>query len=389
MFLTYCTDFFFNFGAKNLQKGLKTTLIQQHKRMEFTAQQIADFLEGIVEGNPAATVNDFSKIEEGKPGTITFLANLKYERFIYQTKASIVLVDNGFKPAMPVEATLVRVSNPYKSLAMLMELAQQAIDQKNGTDSTAYISATATVGENCYIGAFAYIGENATIGKGCMIYPHAYIGDHVRIGCQTILYPHTVIYKDCSIGNNCIVHAGAVIGSDGFGFAPSENGEYKKIVQLGNVIIEDDVEIGANTTIDRAVMGSTLIKKGVKLDNLIQIAHNVEIGKNSAMAAQVGIAGSTKVGDNCMFGGQVGLGGHITIGDQTQIAAQSGVIRNIKPNSQIMGSPAIQLKNSLRSSILFEKLPELYKTLSRLEKEVEKMKNNKQQAYGETENVSV
>ena len=347
--------------------------------MEFTAQQIADFLEGTVEGDPAASVSDFSKIEEGRPGTITFLANAKYERFIYTTKASIVLVSNDFTPSKPIQATLVRVSQPYKSLAMLMELSQKAKAQKTGTDATAYVSATASIEADCYIGGFAYIGEQSTIGKGCQIYPHTFIGDHVSIGDRTILYPHAVVYHDCSIGNNCIIHAGAVVGSDGFGFAPTETGEYKKIEQLGNVVIEDDVEIGANTTIDRAVMGSTLIRKGVKLDNLIQIAHNVEVGENTAMAAQTGIAGSTKVGDNCMFGGQVGISGHLTIGEKTQIGAQAGIISNVKPNAQIMGTPAIALKNFLRSSILLEKLPELYKTLSRLEKEVEEMKKNKQQ----------
>ena len=345
--------------------------------MEFTAQQIADFIEGTVVGNPTARVNDFSKIEEGKPGTVTFLANIKYERFIYQTKASIVLVSNDFTPTSPIDATLIKVPNPYKSLAVLMELAEQTKVKKNGIDSTVYIAATASVETDCYIGAFAYIGENAKIGKGCYIYPHAYVGDNVNIGDQTILYPHAVIYPDCSIGRKCVIHAGAVIGSDGFGFAP-DGGEYKKIAQLGNVIVEDDVEIGANTTIDRAVMGSTLIHKGVKLDNLIQIAHNVEVGEHTVMAAQTGVAGSTKIGTNCMFGGQVGLCGHIRIGDHTQIGAQSGVTSNSKANAQIMGSPSMPLKNFLRSHILFEKLPELYKTINRLEKEMKELKSNKQ-----------
>ena len=286
--------------------------------MEFTAQQIADFLNGIVEGDPAATVNDFSKIEEGKPGTLTFLANEKYERFVYQTKASIVLVNNSFTPSMPIEATLVKVPNAYASLATLLDLVEQSKDKKNGINATAFISATASVEADCYIGALACIGENAKIGKACRIYPHVYIGDNVTVGENTILYPHAVIYHDCSIGNNCIIHAGAVIGSDGFGFAP-ENGQYKKIAQLGRVIIEDDVEIGANTTIDRSVMDATLIKKGVKLDNLIHIAHNVEVGYHTVMAAQTGIAGSTKIGDNCLLGGQVGVVGHLQIGDQAQI----------------------------------------------------------------------
>jgi UDP-3-O-[3-hydroxymyristoyl] glucosamine N-acyltransferase len=346
--------------------------------MEFTARQIADLLKGEVIGNPDAKVNDFSKIEEGRPGTITFLANLKYERYIYRTKASIVLVNNDYNPTAPIGATLIKVPNAYASLAMLLDFVEQSKVKKNGVNATAFIAASASVGDDCFVGAFAYIGENAKIGKGCRIYPHVYIGDQVTVGDNTTLYPNTVIYNDCVIGSNCIIHAGVVIGSDGFGFAP-ENGVYKKIAQIGNVVIEDDVEIGANTTIDRAVMGATTIRKGVKLDNLIQIAHNVEVGSHTVMAAQTGIAGSTKIGENCMFGGQVGLGGHIQIGDRTQIGAQAGVISNIKADSQIMGSPAFPLKTFLRSSILYEKLPEMYKTINRLEREVEEMKKNKQQ----------
>ncbi|MDR0573368.1 MAG: UDP-3-O-(3-hydroxymyristoyl)glucosamine N-acyltransferase [Tannerella sp.] len=345
--------------------------------MEFTAQQIADFLKGNVVGDPAAKVNNFSKIEEGTPGTITFLSNRKYERFIYKTKASIVLVNEDFIPAASIESTLIKVSNAYTSLAKLLDLVEQSKTKKSGIDSSAFISITASVSKNCYIGSFAYIGENSEIRNGCMIYPHVYIGDNVKIGDNTILYPHSVIYDGCSIGKNCIIHAGAVVGSDGFGFAP-ENGEYKKIAQLGNVIVEDDVEIGANTTIDRAVIGSTTIHKGVKLDNLIQIAHNVEIGKNTAMAAQVGIAGSTKVGANCVFGGQVGLGGHINIGDNTQVGAQSGIISNVKEGSRIMGTLAIPVKKFMRSSILIAELPDIYKTIIRLEKEIEELKKNKQ-----------
>lgn len=345
--------------------------------MEFTAQQIADFLKGTVVGDPTAKVGNFSRIEEGLPGTITFLANPKYEQFIYQTKASIVLVNDNFIPTTPVTATLVKVTNAYTSLAMLLNLVEQSKVKKSGIDSSAFIAASASVGADCYVGAFAFIGENTQIGKGCLIYPHVCIGDHVKISDNTILYPHSVVYDGCVIGNNCIIHAGAVIGSDGFGFT-SENGAYTKIAQLGNVILEDNVEIGANTTIDRAVMGSTLIHKGVKLDNLIQIAHNVEVGENTAMAAQVGIAGSTKVGSNCMLGGQVGLGGHISIGDNTQIGAQSGIISNIEANSRIMGSPAMPVKSFMRSGVLMEKLPDIYKTLHRLEKEVEELKKNKQ-----------
>ena len=345
--------------------------------MECTAQQIADFLNGTLVGDSAVKVRNFSKIEEGMPGTITFLANPKYEHFIYETKASIVLVNEDFTPTSTIEPTLIKVQNAYTSLAILLNLAEQSKIKKNGVDSSAFISATASINEDCYIGSFAYIGENTVIGKGCMIYPHVFIGDNVNIGDNTICYPNSVFYDGCIVGSNCIVHAGAVIGSDGFGFAP-ENGEYTKIAQLGNVVIEDNVEIGANTTIDRAVMGSTIIRKGVKLDNLIQIAHNAEIGQNTVMAAQTGIAGSAKVGANCMLGGQVGLGGHINIGDNTKIGAQSGIISNIKPDSQILGSPAIPIKTFMRSSILFEKLPDIYKTINRLEKEIKELKKNKQ-----------
>ena len=345
--------------------------------MELTAQQIAEILNGTIAGNPAAKVSGFSKIEEGAPETITFLANLKYERYIYQTKASIVLVNNDYEPTSPVEATLIKVSNAYSSLAKLMELAEQFKAKKSGVDATAYIAVSATIEDDCYIGAFVFIGENVKIGKGCMIYPHVYIGDNVCIGDQTTVYPHVTVYKDCRFGNNCIVHAGAVIGSDGFGFAPEE-GKYKKIAQLGNVVIEDDVEIGANTTIDRAVMGSTIIHKGVKLDNLIQIAHNVEVGYHTAMAAQVGVAGSTKIGDNCMFGGQAGVVGHIHVGENSQIGAQTGITRSVQANAKIMGTPYFPLTNFLRSSILFGKLPELNNKISRLEQELEELKKNKQ-----------
>jgi UDP-3-O-[3-hydroxymyristoyl] glucosamine N-acyltransferase len=345
--------------------------------MEFTAQQIADYLKGNVVGDPTTKVNDFSRIEEGLPGTITFLANPKYEHFIYTTKASIVLVNRDFSPVSAIEPTLITVPDAYVSLAMLLNLAEQSKNRKSGIDPSAFIAGTASLGENCYIGTFAYIGEEAVIGKNCMIYPHVYIGDKVKIGDNTIVYPHVVIYEGCVTGNNCIIHAGAVIGADGFGFAP-ENGEYKKIAQLGNVILEDDVEVGANTTIDRAVIGSTLIHKGVKLDNLIQIAHNVEIGKNTVMASQVGIAGSTKVGANCMFGGQAGISGHLNIGDNTQIGAQSGIISNVEANARLMGTPSIPIKKFMRASIIIEKLPEIYQTLNQLQKEVEELKKNKQ-----------
>ena len=344
--------------------------------MEFTAQHIADFLKGTIIGDPTVKVSNFSKIEEGISGTITFLANPKYEHFIYETKASIVLVNEDFTPASEIKTTLIKVDNAYAALAMLLNLVEQSKGKKSGIDASAFISAKATVGDDCYVGALAYIGDNAEIGKGCIIYPHACIGDNVKIGDNTTLYPHSVIYEGCIIGQNCIIHAGVVIGADGFGFAP-ENGEYKKIAQLGNVILEDNVEVGANTTIDRAVMGSTIIRKGVKLDNLIQVGHNVEVGQNTVMAAQTGIAGSVKIGSGCMFGGQVGIGGHINIGDDTQIGAQSGIISNTEAGSRIMGSPAIPVKNFMRSGVLFEKLPDFYKMLSKLEKEIEELKKNR------------
>lgn len=345
--------------------------------MEFTAQQIADILKGTIEGDPNVKVGNFSKIEEGYSGTLTFLANPKYEHYIYDTKASIVLINDNFTPTKPIQATLIRVSNAYTALAMLLNMVEQFKTKKKGIDASAYIASSATVGADCYIGHMAYIGEGTTIGANCMIYPQAYIGDHVKIGDNSVIYPHTTIYDDCTIGQNCILHAGVVIGSDGFGFAP-EGETYKKIPQLGNVILEDDVEIGANTTIDRAVMGSTIIHKGVKLDNLIQIAHNVEVGEHTVMAAQVGIAGSTKVGRHCSFGGQVGIAGHLQIVDNAQIGAQSGIMRNVTDaKNSLLGSPAIPVKDQMRSSALFIRLPEIYKTLGQLQREIEELKKEK------------
>ncbi len=341
--------------------------------MEFTAKQIAEFLNGTIEGDVTAKVSGFSKIEEGKPGTLTFLANPKYEHYIYGTKAAIVLVNDDFQPSAHVDATLLRVPNAYAALASLLHFVEQTRTQKAGTDPTAFIAPSAQVGEGGYIGHFAYIGEQSVIGRGCRIYPYAYVGDNVQIGDDTTIYPHVTIYNGCVVGSRCILHAGAVIGSDGFGFAP-ENGTYRKIPQLGNVVLEDEVEVGANTTIDRAVMESTIIRRGVKLDNLIQIAHNVQIGENTVMASQVGISGSTKVGSHCMVGGQVGLGGHIHIGDGTQIGAQSGIISNIDAGSRVMGSPAMPLKTFFRSSIAQRKLPDMYLEIDRLSKEIEELK---------------
>lgn len=341
--------------------------------MEFSAQQIADVLHGSIDGDPTVKVSTFSRIEEGIPGSLTFLANPKYEHYIYDTQASLVLVNNDFKPEKPVQATLVRVANAYASLAILLNMVEQAKPKKTGIDSTAFISLSAEVGENSYVGNFAYIGENTKIGKNCMIYPYAYIGDHVTIGDNTIIYPHVSIYEGCQINRQCIIHSGAVIGSDGFGFAPEGEG-YSKIPQTGNVVIEDNVEIGANTTIDRAVMGSTIIHKGVKLDNLVQIAHNVEVGENTVMAAQVGIAGSVKIGRHCQFGGQVGLAGHITVADNVIFGAQAGVISSVKEETTLLGAPAINAKNFMRSSAIFNRLPDMYRTMGQMQREIEELK---------------
>lgn len=318
-------------------------------------------------------VCNFSKIEEGKPGTLTFLANPKYEHHIYNTEASIVLVNNDFVPAEPVRATLVRVENAYASLALLLNMAEQSKTKESGIDASAFIAASATVPDDCYVGHFAYIGQRVKMGKNCRVYPYAYIGDDVTVGDNCVFYPHATIYADCQIGSRCIFHAGSVIGADGFGFAPEGEG-YKKIPQLGNVIIEDDVEIGANTTIDRAVMDSTIIRRGVKLDNLVQIAHNVEVGENTVMAAQVGIAGSVKIGKHCMFGGQAGLAGHIHIADYVNFGAQAGVISDVKEATTLLGAPAINAKNFMRSSAIFNRLPDIYRTIGQLQREVEQLK---------------
>ncbi len=343
--------------------------------MEFSAQQIASILNGVIEGDPDVKVNNFSKIEEGKRGTLSFLANLKYSQYIYDTESSIVLVNNDFVPEREIKATLIRVPNAYMALAVLLDMVNKT-RKKLGIDANTHISESAQINkESIYVGAFAYIGENAKIGKNVEIYPQVYIGDDVEIGNDTILYPGAKIYAGCKVGERCIIHAGAVIGSDGFGFA-QENDIYKKIPQVGNVIIENDVEIGANTTIDRAVMESTIIRSGVKLDNLIQVAHNVEIGENTAMASQVGISGSTKVGKNCMIGGQTGLNGHIKIGNHVNIGGRSGVLSNIEDGKTLIGSPAIEVKNYFRSSAIFSKLPDMYRQLNKLQQEFENL--NKQ-----------
>ena len=343
--------------------------------MEFTAKMIADFLKGRVEGNPDVKVSNISKIEEGTPGTITFLANPKYEKYIYDTEASIVIVNDSFAPERPVKTTLVRVPDAYQALASLLELQSKMKPQKSGVDSLAFVHPSAKIGENVYIGPFAVISENVKIGNNTKIYPQVFIGDNSTVKDNTTIYPGVRIYNDCHIGSDCIIHAGVVIGSDGFGFAPQEGNDYKKIPQVGNVIIEDHVEIGANTAIDRATMGSTIIRRGVKLDNLIQIAHNVEVGENTVMAGQSGIAGSTKVGRNCMIGGQVGLVGHITVADKVKIAAQSGITLPNKTEGDIVqGSPSFGFAKYQRCYVLFRKLPDIYDQINELERQVKELK---------------
>ncbi len=346
--------------------------------MEFNAETIAGFLGGVVEGNPETKVNSVAKIEEGYPGALSFLANPKYEHFIYSTKSSIVLVNKGFIPTSPIGATLIRVDNAYDAFASLLRLVDQSRPRKKGIHPSAIIEEGAKVGQDVYIGAYAFIGTNCHISDGCSVYPHVYIGDGTTIGRNTTLYPGVKIYHDCKVGENCVIHAGTVIGSDGFGFAPQSESEFMKIPQIGNVIIEDNVEIGANVAIDRATMGSTIIRKGVKLDNLIQIGHNVEIGENTVMAGMTGIAGSSKIGKNCMFAGQVGITGHIKIADGTKIGAQSGVTGDIKnENSILLGSPAIDHREFLKSSVIFKKLPEIRATLIKMEKELDALKKAK------------
>lgn len=341
--------------------------------MEFTAKQIAGFIGGRVEGDPDATVNTFAKIEEGKSGAISFLSNPKYTQYIYNTESSIVLINEDVELEKPVSTTLIRVKDAYKCVARLLQMYEAARPKKCGVDSLAFVSGTATVGKDAYIGAFAYIGDEAVIGDGVRIYPNAVIGDGVHIGAGSVIYPNVTIYHGCRLGNNVTVHSGTVIGADGFGFAPNAEG-YDKIPQIGIVTIEDDVEIGANTCIDRSTMGSTTIRRGVKLDNLIQVAHNVEIGENTVMSAQVGIAGSTKVGAWCMFGGQVGLAGHIRIGDKTFLGAQSGVPGNIKGDTTLIGTPPMKPKAYFKSQAIFRKLPELYNRINELQKQVDELK---------------
>lgn len=341
--------------------------------MEFSAKQIAEFIQGEIIGDEHATVHTFAKIEEGIPGAISFLSNPKYTHHIYTTQSSIVLVNKDFNPEEAISATLIKVDNAYEGLAKLLNLYEQSKPKKQGVDPLASVAASAQIGENVYIGPFACVDEGAVIGNNTRIYPHVYVGEHVKVGEDCLLHANVSIYHDCRIGNRCTLHSGTVIGADGFGFAPTAEG-YEKIPQIGIVLLEDDVEVGANTCIDRATMGATVIHKGVKLDNLIQIAHNDEIGAHTVMAAQAGIAGSTKVGEWCMFGGQVGLAGHIRIGNKVSLGAQSGVPSNIKDGSQLIGSPPMDMKTFFKSSVIHRRLPDMYTELTALRKELNELK---------------
>lgn len=341
--------------------------------MEFSANQIAELLNGEIVGNSETIVNKLAKIEEGENQSLSFLANLAYEEHLYTTNASIVIVNKDFTPAKPIKetCTLIKVDNAYECFAQLLDTYNQFKHNKSGIEDLAFIAENATVGENVYVAGFAYIGEDAKIGNNVKIYPHAYIGDNVTVGDNTTIFSGVKIYHDCEIGSNCTFHAGTVIGSDGFGFAPNSENEYNKVAQIGNVIVEDHVEMGANCAIDRATMGSTVIKKGVKLDNLVHVAHNVVIGNNSVVAGQTGIAGSTKIGESCMFGGQVGVTGHITLGNNVKVAAQSGVSKSVKENTNLQGSPAMDLKEFYKAYAGFKNLPDILKRLNELERKVQ------------------
>ena len=341
--------------------------------MEFSAKQIAEFIQGTIVGDENATVHTFAKIEEGMPGAISFLSNPKYTHYIYDTQSSIVLVNKDFEPEKEIKATLIKVDNAYESLAKLLNLYEMSKPKKTGIDPLAYIAPTAKIGQNVYIAPFACVGDNAEIGDNTSLHPHATVGSGAKVGSNCILYPHVTVYHDCRVGNNCILHAGSVVGADGFGFAPSPEG-YEKIPQIGIAILEDNVEIGANTCIDRATMGATVIRKGVKLDNLIQIAHNVEVGSHTVKASQVGVAGSTKIGEWCMFGGQVGVAGHITVGNKVNMGAQSGVNGSVKDGKALIGTPPIEFKNYFKSSAVFKKLPDMYLELASLKKELDELK---------------
>ena len=341
--------------------------------MKFNAEMIASFLGGEITGNKDAVVSTIAKIEEGHQGALSFLSNPKYEPYIYDTEATIVIVARSFKPERPVKATLIAVDDPYASFAKLLELYAANKPQKTGISPAAAIHAEARLGEGCYVGEFAVIEAGVVTGEGCRIFPHVYLGDRVRLGRNVTLNAGVRIYEDCILGDNVIVHAGTVIGADGFGFAPNEQGEFSKIPQIGNVVIEDNVEIGANSCIDRATMGSTVIKKGAKLDNLIQVGHNVVIGENTVCAAQVGVSGSTKVGRNVMMGGQVGIAGHLTIGNRVQLGSKTGVSNNIPDGETYFGYPALPISKSHRVNAVYRNLPDLSAKVHQLEKALKKL----------------
>lgn len=341
--------------------------------MQFTASQIAALAGGEVVGDGNVVISTFAKIEEGRPGAISFLANPKYTHYIYTTGSSAVLVSKDFEPEQPLSCTLIKVDDPYATVASLLEMASKMLQPNpQGIEQPCFIAEGVDIPEDAYVGAFAYIGKDAKIGRGAKIYPQAYVGQGVHIGEESVIYSGAKIYYNCQVGNRCVIHSGAVIGADGFGFAPVD-GHYNKIPQLGNVVIEDDVEIGACTTVDRATMGSTRINRGVKLDNLIQVAHNCVIGSDTVMAAQVGVAGSTKIGSNCMVGGQVGFKGHIEVGNGVLIGAQSGISANAKDGSRLMGSPAIDMGRYARNAVVEKNLRDLYDRVRILEKEIREL----------------
>lgn len=342
--------------------------------MEFTAQMIAGLIGGTVVGDPEAKVNNFAKIEEGKPGCISFLYNDKYEHYIYTTESSVVLVNQNFEPKQDIKATLIKVADAREAVTKLLQLYESMKPKREGISELAFIDPTAKIGEKCYIGPFVAIAEGVEIGDGCVLHPHVTVGRNAKVGSNTEIYSNAVIYHDCRVGNRCILHAGCVVGADGFGFQPTETC-YEKIPQIGIAIIEDDVEIGANTCIDRAVMGATIVHSGVKLDNLVQIAHNDEIGSHTVMSAQVGIAGSTKVGEWCMFGGQVGIAGHANIANRVMVGAQAGIPNDVKKEgAALQGSPAIEVRNFWKSSAIVKNLPEMWAEMNQMRKEIKMLK---------------
>lgn len=348
--------------------------------MEFTAAELSKLLDGVIEGDPEVSVSSVSKIEDAQAGSLTFLANPKYESYIYSTGASVVIISRDLLLEKPVKGTLIRVNDPYSAFSVLLEMYNSGKLNKTGREEPSFVSPSAEIGEGCYLGAFSYIGSHVKLGQNVKVFPQVYIGDNCLIGDGAVLYPGVKIYSDCTVGRNVIIHASSVIGSDGFGFAPQPDGTYSKVSQIGNVIIEDDAEIGSNTSIDRATMGSTIIRKGSKLDNLIQIAHNVEIGSNTVIASQTGISGSTKIGENSVIGGQVGIVGHIALAKGTQINAKSGISKSISEEGrQWNGSPALPFRESLRIQAVYRRLPELENKIEELEKHLAALRQEKGQ----------